>query len=99
MSYLSPFEFIFVSVTVSPFYKELIFLLLVALSGTLLIEPKPQEPTKHQYVSSLSGSFITLIAPSFMLLYGCFVRYDWDAATTANFLRKYGLIGNLKFYS
>ncbi|KAF5956629.1 hypothetical protein HYC85_003854 [Camellia sinensis] len=37
---------------------------------TLLIEPKPQEPTKHQY--------------------------DWDAATAANFLRKYGLIGEFK---
>jgi xylose isomerase len=40
------------------------------LSGTLLIEPKPQEPTKHQY--------------------------DWDAATAANFLRKYGLIDEFK---
>uniref|UniRef100_A0A2N9HZZ7 xylose isomerase n=1 Tax=Fagus sylvatica TaxID=28930 RepID=A0A2N9HZZ7_FAGSY len=39
--------------------------------GTLLIEPKPHEPTKHQY--------------------------DWDAATSANFLRKYGLEGKLKF--
>ncbi|RVW79723.1 Xylose isomerase [Vitis vinifera] len=41
----------------------------IGFNGTLLIEPKPQEPTKHQY--------------------------DWDAATTANFLRKYGLIGLL----
>ncbi len=31
----------------------------------LLLEPKPQEPTKHQY--------------------------DWDAATTAGFLRRHGL--------
>ncbi|KAK6942405.1 hypothetical protein RJ641_027782 [Dillenia turbinata] len=42
----------------------------IGFNGTLLIEPKPQEPTKHQY--------------------------DWDAATTANFLRKYGLIGEFK---
>ncbi|KAB2600195.1 xylose isomerase-like [Pyrus ussuriensis x Pyrus communis] len=42
----------------------------IGFSGTLLIEPKPQEPTKHQY--------------------------DWDAATSANFLRKYGLIS--EFY-
>lgn len=42
----------------------------IGFQGTLLIEPKPQEPTKHQY--------------------------DWDAATTANFLRKYGLIGEFK---
>ncbi|XP_052199716.1 xylose isomerase isoform X3 [Diospyros lotus] len=42
----------------------------IGFNGTLLIEPKPQEPTKHQY--------------------------DWDAATTANFLRKYGLIGDFK---
>ncbi|KAI9378458.1 hypothetical protein POPTR_018G096049v4 [Populus trichocarpa] len=42
----------------------------IGFIGTLLIEPKPQEPTKHQY--------------------------DWDAATTANFLRKYGLIGEFK---
>ncbi|XP_052884030.1 xylose isomerase isoform X1 [Gossypium arboreum] len=38
----------------------------IGFNGTLLIEPKPQEPTKHQY--------------------------DWDAATTLNFLRKYGLL-------
>ncbi|KAI4344378.1 hypothetical protein L6164_011612 [Bauhinia variegata] len=42
----------------------------IGFKGTLLIEPKPQEPTKHQY--------------------------DWDAATTSNFLRKYGLIGEFK---
>ncbi|CAL5328462.1 unnamed protein product [Camellia sinensis] len=42
----------------------------IGFNGTLLIEPKPQEPTKHQY--------------------------DWDAATAANFLRKYGLIGEFK---
>ncbi|GAB2267461.1 hypothetical protein Dimus_002444 [Dionaea muscipula] len=42
----------------------------IGFNGTLLIEPKPQEPTKHQY--------------------------DWDAATTANFLRKYNLIGEFK---
>lgn len=42
----------------------------IGFNGTLLIEPKPQEPTKHQY--------------------------DWDAATTANFLRKYGLINEFK---
>ncbi|CAO2823015.1 unnamed protein product [Amaranthus hypochondriacus] len=42
----------------------------IGFKGTLLIEPKPQEPTKHQY--------------------------DWDAATTANFLRKYGLIDEFK---
>ena len=28
-------------------------------------------------------------------LHSC--RYDWDAATTANFLRKYGLTGNIYF--
>ncbi|CAM8979853.1 unnamed protein product [Rhodiola kirilowii] len=42
----------------------------IGFNGTLLIEPKPQEPTKHQY--------------------------DWDAATSANFLRKYGLIDEFK---
>ncbi|KAL1372021.1 hypothetical protein HN51_002189 [Arachis hypogaea] len=42
----------------------------IGFNGTLLIEPKPQEPTKHQY--------------------------DWDAATTANFLRKYGLTEEFK---
>lgn len=42
----------------------------IGFKGTLLLEPKPQEPTKHQY--------------------------DWDAATTANFLRKYDLIGEFK---
>ncbi|PKI79542.1 hypothetical protein CRG98_000017 [Punica granatum] len=42
----------------------------IGFNGTLLIEPKPQEPTKHQY--------------------------DWDAATTASFLRKYGLVGEFK---
>ncbi|XP_021895242.1 xylose isomerase-like isoform X2 [Carica papaya] len=42
----------------------------IGFNGTFLIEPKPQEPTKHQY--------------------------DWDAATSANFLRKYGLIGEFK---
>ncbi|KAI3855641.1 hypothetical protein MKX03_030498 [Papaver bracteatum] len=42
----------------------------IGFKGTLLIEPKPQEPTKHQY--------------------------DWDAATTAAFLLKYGLSGEFK---
>ncbi|RAL50837.1 hypothetical protein DM860_015984 [Cuscuta australis] len=42
----------------------------IGFNGTLFIEPKPQEPTKHQY--------------------------DWDAATAANFLRKYGLIDEFK---
>ncbi|XP_068651901.1 xylose isomerase-like isoform X2 [Aristolochia californica] len=42
----------------------------IGFNGTLLIEPKPQEPTKHQY--------------------------DWDAATTASFLLKYGLSGEFK---
>ncbi|XP_059636256.1 uncharacterized protein LOC132278482 [Cornus florida] len=43
---------------------------MMLLLDTLLIEPKPLEPTKHQY--------------------------DWDAATSATFLRKYGLIGEFK---
>ncbi|KAI4375573.1 hypothetical protein MLD38_013427 [Melastoma candidum] len=42
----------------------------IGFNGVLLIEPKPQEPTKHQY--------------------------DWDVATTASFLRKYGLIDEFK---
>lgn len=42
----------------------------VGFKGTLLLEPKPQEPTKHQY--------------------------DWDAATTVSFLRKYNLIDEYK---
>lgn len=42
----------------------------IGFTGTLLLEPKPQEPTKHQY--------------------------DWDAATSANFLRKYGLQDEFK---
>ncbi|XAR51198.1 Xylose isomerase, partial [Bertholletia excelsa] len=43
----------------------------IGFNGTLLIEPKPQEPAKNQY--------------------------DWDAATTTNFLRKYDPI-DLKNY-
>jgi xylose isomerase len=46
-------------------YKESI-----GFEGTLLIEPKPQEPTKHQY--------------------------DWDVATTSNFLHNYNLTGDFK---
>eukprot|EP00879_Flechtneria_rotunda_P002562 GHRR01002761.1.p1 GENE.GHRR01002761.1~~GHRR01002761.1.p1 ORF type:complete len:444 (+),score=143.45 GHRR01002761.1:631-1962(+) len=42
----------------------------IGFKGTLLLEPKPQEPTKHQY--------------------------DWDAATTTSFLRKYNLIDEFK---
>eukprot|EP00271_Cylindrocystis_brebissonii_P009764 TRINITY_DN249_c0_g1_i1.p1 TRINITY_DN249_c0_g1~~TRINITY_DN249_c0_g1_i1.p1 ORF type:complete len:489 (-),score=103.78 TRINITY_DN249_c0_g1_i1:1643-3109(-) len=42
----------------------------LGFNGTLLLEPKPQEPTKHQY--------------------------DWDAATTAGFLLRYGLEGEYK---
>ena len=38
--------------------------------GDFYIEPKPKEPTKHQY--------------------------DFDAATTCNFLRTYGLLGDFK---
>ena len=39
-------------------------------AGTLLIEPKPKEPSIHQY--------------------------DFDAATTLNFLREHGLQGEFK---
>jgi xylose isomerase len=42
----------------------------LGFGGTLLLEPKPQEPTKHQY--------------------------DWDAATTVSFLRKYNLLDDFK---
>ncbi|KAF8060613.1 hypothetical protein HT031_004790 [Scenedesmus sp. PABB004] len=42
----------------------------IGFKGTLLLEPKPQEPTKHQY--------------------------DWDAATTTAFLRRYGLTKEFK---
>eukprot|EP00878_Enallax_costatus_P008674 GHUV01009068.1.p1 GENE.GHUV01009068.1~~GHUV01009068.1.p1 ORF type:complete len:407 (+),score=129.84 GHUV01009068.1:796-2016(+) len=42
----------------------------IDFGGTLLLEPKPQEPTKHQY--------------------------DWDAATTTSFLRKYDLLDDFK---
>ena len=42
----------------------------IGFSGTILIEPKPCEPTKHQY--------------------------DFDAATVAGFLRKYGLEREVK---
>lgn len=37
----------------------------IGFRGKLFLEPKPQEPTKHQY--------------------------DWDAATTSNFLQRHGL--------
>lgn len=42
----------------------------IGFKGTILIEPKPQEPSKHQY--------------------------DYDAATTIGFLRKYGLENEVK---
>jgi xylose isomerase len=42
----------------------------IGFTGTILIEPKPCEPTKHQY--------------------------DYDAATVAGFLRKYGLEREVK---
>ena len=42
----------------------------IGFTGTILIEPKPCEPTKHQY--------------------------DYDAATVAGFLRKYGLEHEVK---
>ena len=42
----------------------------IGFAGTILIEPKPCEPTKHQY--------------------------DYDAATVAGFLRKYGLEREVK---
>ncbi len=42
----------------------------LGFGGTLLIEPKPKEPTIHQY--------------------------DFDAATTLNFLREHGLFGEFK---
>jgi len=42
----------------------------IGFKGTILIEPKPQEPSKHQY--------------------------DYDAATTIGFLRKYGLEKEVK---
>jgi xylose isomerase len=42
----------------------------IGFKGAILIEPKPQEPSKHQY--------------------------DYDAATTIGFLRKYGLENEVK---
>jgi xylose isomerase len=42
----------------------------IGFGGTLLIEPKPMEPTKHQY--------------------------DYDSATVAGFLRRYGLENEIK---
>lgn len=42
----------------------------IGFNGTLHLEPKPQEPTKHQY--------------------------DWDVATTSNFLHNYGLREDFK---
>jgi len=42
----------------------------IGFKGTFYIEPKPKEPTKHQY--------------------------DSDAAACLNFLREYGLLGELK---
>ena len=42
----------------------------IGFKGTILIEPKPQEPTKHQY--------------------------DFDVATVAGFLRRYGLDGEVR---
>ncbi|HUC93722.1 MAG TPA: xylose isomerase [Paenibacillus sp.] len=42
----------------------------IGFDAQFLIEPKPKEPTKHQY--------------------------DFDAATTISFLRKYGLTGRFK---
>ena len=42
----------------------------IGFKGAILIEPKPQEPSKHQY--------------------------DYDAATTIGFLRKYGLEHEVK---
>ena len=42
----------------------------IGFKGVLLVEPKPQEPTKHQY--------------------------DFDVATVAGFLRKYGLEKEVK---
>ena len=42
----------------------------IGFDGTLLIEPKPMEPTKHQY--------------------------DYDSATVAGFLRRYGLENEIK---
>ena len=42
----------------------------IGFKGTILVEPKPQEPSKHQY--------------------------DYDAATTIGFLRKYGLENEVK---
>ena len=42
----------------------------LGFSGQFLVEPKPQEPTKHQY--------------------------DFDAATTLNFLRQYDLLNHFK---
>ena len=42
----------------------------IGFNGDFYIEPKPKEPTKHQY--------------------------DFDAATTCNFLREYNLLGDFK---
>ena len=66
-------------------YKEKI-----GLQGTLLIEPKPQEPTKHQ----ACHSFQTF--SHFCELSDLFDQYDFDAATTIGFLKNYGLDKDFK---
>ena len=63
-------------------YKEKI-----SLQGPLLIEPKPQEPTKHQACHSLQ---------TFSHICACSVQYDYDAATTIGFLKNYGLDEDFK---
>ncbi|KAK3420386.1 hypothetical protein EUGRSUZ_G01193 [Eucalyptus grandis] len=57
----------------------------IGFNGTLLLEPKPQEPTKHQYDSAS-------VFHESPLLMGVLLH----VATTASFLRKYGLLGEFK---
>lgn len=52
---------------------------------------KNLQSTSMLYIYGLNNSFIFKAFHLLLNIYNC--RYDWDAATAANFLRQHGLIG------
>lgn len=79
---------------VRQFYKELVFLLCCTFQGHCSSNPSLRNlPNISMFLAYLFCWLYGVHSP-LCLHMANLVRYDWDAATAANFLRKYGLIGN-----
>lgn len=90
---ISYFLFVFGFVRAWTFTKFMMFSSSICLQELYLSSPslKNLQSTSMLYIYGLNSSFIFKDFHLLLNIYNC--RYDWDAATAANFLRQHGLIG------